>query len=465
LIIGHFNLSQSWVPLLTIWGLLRIYERANAGLPVRRILVVLMVGLTVAAFMHLYYLPIVGMCTGSFFVFWLLSRKRWPSAGLVAAGVGITFLPLLFSWLIIRGVDGYYALRLNSASGFNYLPWKLQFSALFQRNSYDRTHFLIEPVQPVPYESQAYLGIFALVGLTLALLLFLLRGAAWQRWWSGWRQTWQSQFLLLLLAAALVGLFTALGTEYRVADNQFVFTNYLSPFFYLHKFTAKVAQFRAFARFSWPFFWAINLLVLSGLDYWFSNNQTRWRGTVVAAFVLLAWLDTRDTLKFYRHALMPNVLTNAANQPAISALLASVDPKEYQAILPIPYFHVGSEDLEVTIDDDAPHSKQAYQLSLRTKLPLLASKMSRTPPVQARALLSLFSDQGPTPALRRQLQQKPVLVFFDEAYYDGTKHVPIAPNHLLPRQVVAAGPSFMARNHLTLLAKTGKLYLYRWDLR
>jgi len=465
LLIGHFNLSQSWVLLLAIWGLLCIYERANAGRPIWRPTAVLVLGFTVAAFLHLYYLLIVGLCTGSFFLFWLLGGQRWRQWRLVFAGATITGLPLLLALFVIRAVDGYYTLRRSTASGFNFLPWKLQFSSLFQRYSYERTHFVINAVQPAPYESQAYLGIFALVGLTVALVVIIANRAAWRRWWQAWRQTPQARFLLLLLAAAAVGLFTALGTEYYLADNQYVITNYLSAFFYLHKFTEKVAQFRAVARFSWPFFWAVNMLVLSGLDYWLATSPVRWRGLVAVAFVLLAWLDTRDTLKFYRHALMPNTLTNAANQPDIRALLKGIKPQEYQAILPVPYFHVGTEDLEVTIDDDSIHSNHAYQLSLRTGLPLIASKMSRTPPGQARALLHLFTARGPRPDLRRQLRRKPVLVFFDEAYYDGTRRVPVSKNRELPWRVVQAGPSFIKQQRLTHVAKVGTLHLYRWDVQ
>ncbi|WP_324673427.1 hypothetical protein [Hymenobacter sp. GOD-10R] len=461
LLIGHFNLSQSWVILLAIWGLLRIYERVNAGLPIWRPVLLLVAGLTAAAFMHLYYLPIVGLCTGSFFLFWLIST-RWRQVRLVVVGAVITVIPLLLALCVIRATDGYYALRSSTASGFNYLPWKLQFSALFQRYSYERTHFIINTVQPVPYESQAYLGIFALAGLLLGLVLLVFNYAAWQRWWQAWRQTQQGKFLLLLLAAAAVGLFTALGTEYYLADNQYVITNYLSAFFYLHKITERVAQFRAVARFSWPFFWAINLLVLSGLDYWVATSQVRWRSVVAALFVVLAWLDTRDTLKFYRHALMSNVLTNPANDPATRALLTNVRPQEYQAILPIPYFHVGSEDLDVTIDDDFRHSNHAYQLSLQTGLPLMASKMSRTPPGQARALLHLFS--SPSSSLRRSLRQKPILVFFDEAYYDGSRQVPVAKDRTLPQRVVKTGPSFIEQSHMTPIASEGKLHLYRWQV-
>lgn len=228
------------------------------------------------------------------------------------------------------------------------------------------------------YESQAYLGIFALTGLLTCLVAALVKRAAWQAWWQQWRQAWQFRFLQVLGAAAVAGVFVAFGTEYAIADNQFVIHNYLNISFYLQKLTAAATHFRAVARFAWPFFWAVKLAVLVGLDHWLATSRWRWLAAV--GLVLLAWLDTRDTLKNYHYSLLPNNLTNVANQPDVTQLLSAVTTSDYQAILPIPYFHVGSENLDLTIDDDDPHATHAYQLSLRTGLPLLASKMSRTPP-------------------------------------------------------------------------------------
>lgn len=467
LTVGHFNLSLSWVVLLGIWGLLRLYEHAERGRPLGLAVPLTVAGLTAAAFLHLYYLPIVGLCMGSFLALWLLSRGHWRRPRLVLAGAALTLLPLLLSFGVLRGLDGYYRLRatLPKQTSYDAPALKLDPAALLHPYAYNRQHFPLESTAPVYDESTAYLGLFALWGLLLAAALYLLRRPRWRAWWQAWHLTWQARFGLLLLAAAGVGLLAALGTRLALSPGgTLVLHNYLSVFYHLDRIAPNASHFRAVARFSWPFFWAVHLLLLIGLDYWLHAGRTAWRWVAVPALVLLAWLDTRDALKHYRHAFVPNSLSNPALQPELTQLLQGVNPADYQAILPIPYFHLGAEAAGLTIDDADTQSRHSFALALRTGLPLLASKMSRTPPEQARQLLRLLQPGGPVPALRARLAGRPILVFYDDAFYrtDST----LAVNQPSPeaRRIVRDGKAFIQRHQLPLLGQAGTLRLYRWDV-
>lgn len=466
LLLGHFNLAYSFVVLLAIWGLLRLYDRAQAHQPIGRLVVGLVVGFTLISFIHLYYLPLLGLLTAAFFAAWLLPKRRWKQEPrLVVAGAALSGLPLVISVAVVRSIDAYYKLRLSDPTGFNFPAWKLQVSALVQPYSYLTTHFVIEPITPVSQESQAYLGAFALFGLVAGLVAWLAARPATRRWWAAWSLTPERRFLGLLGVAALVGLLGSVGTVYDVGD--FHITNYLSPFFYLHKLTDNASHFRTVARFCWPFFWFVNLLVVVGLDHWLHTGRTPWRWVVAAILVLLAYIDTRETLKYYRRSLQENVLTNQAFQPEVAPLLAGLHPEQYQAILPVPYFHVGCENIDLTVDDDDLHSRHSYQLALHTTLPLMASKLSRTPPAHARLLRTLFDPAGPAPELRQQLRSngKPVLVLFDQSYYDGTIDLAGRQTNPFAKQLIEAGATFPTNQHLTLLAESGKIRLYRWDVR
>lgn len=466
LIIGHFNLAYTWVVLLAIWGLLGLYERTREGRPYRFWVAGLTVGFCLAGLLHLYYLPLLALTTAGFFACWLLPRGQWRFP-LAAAGACLTLLPTAVCVGLVRAVDGYYSLRSKGATGFDYSPWKLQISALFRAPDYQGVHFWFQPKGLPPYESVAYLGAFALFGLTLFAATWLLRRPAVQQFRSEWLATPQRQFLGLLMGAALVGLAVSIGTTYDVADGQYEFRNYFSVFYYLQKISSAITHFRTVARFSWPFFWAVNLLVLAGLDFWLGYSRWSGRWLVVAGLVLLVFLDTRDTIKHYRRSLLTNELTSLYQTPEINNLLFAVRPEEYQAILPVPFFHVGSEDLDLTVDDHNPHSLHSFQLSLRTNLPLMANKMSRTPPVHLHQLRTLFNPEGPSPELMARLREsgKPVLVFFDQSYYDGTNLMEEQKNNPKARALIDAGAEFPARHQLTLLAETGKLRLYRWNVR
>ncbi len=466
LLVGHLNLSYSWVLLFGIWGLLQVYERFEAGRPIGRWVFGLVLGGTLIGFLHLYYLPLMAVLTGGFFAWWLLPKNRWLSNPLLAVAGGlITLAPMVLCVAIIRLVDGYYKLRSTGAAGFNYDPWKLQVSALFRSPEYNGVNFWLEFANQPAYESVAYLGAFALFGLTFLLGWWLWQPAASKVFWNSWKTARAWPFLQLLLGAALISLLISVGTTYTLDEGKYTIHNYLNLFFWGQMVTDAVTQFRVLARFSWVFFWAVNLLAVFGFDFWLSTSKWAGRWLVGSALVALVLLDTRDAVEHYK-TLLPNVLTNTNFTPEINRLLYSVDPEKYQAILPIPYFHVGTEDLDITLDDYDMLSRYAYQIGLRTNLPMLASKMSRTPPEHLVELRSLFSPAGPTPALRAALQKsgKPLLVLFDKSFYDGTN--PVIEQQTKPkvREILDAGADFPERQHLTLLSEAGSLRLYRWDL-
>ncbi|OON70808.1 hypothetical protein [Hymenobacter sp. CRA2] len=461
---GHFNLALSWVVLLGIWGTYQLYTRTEAGLSIRQPVVLTAVGLTLAGFIHLYYLPIVGLYTGSFLAWWLLRSGRWRQWRLLLASAAVTGLPVVICYATVRLLDGYFKLRLSTPTGFNYAPWRLALPALVQAYPYDKVRFLVEPETPVSYESKMYLGAFVLFGGLLLLVAVLSRPARWRQRWHDWQSTTGGRWAMRALGAGAVGLFAAMGTRYAMGGDWY-FNNYLSAFVYLQKISGSIAHFRAFARFNWPFFWAVNLGAVLALDYWLSTSRPWWRWGVVVALVLLAWLDTRDTLKAYRKGLLPNTMTNISRQPELTQLLQAVDARQYQAILSIPYFHVGSEDMDLTVDDDNQHSLRSYQLALRTGLPLMASKMSRTAPAQAQALASLFEGSAPAPELLAKLRGQSILVFYDEAAYNGARTPVALQTHERPRRLLAAAPGFISRNQLPLVAQVGTLRLYRWDVK
>ncbi|MCA8832685.1 hypothetical protein [Hymenobacter pini] len=469
LLVGHFNLSYSWIVLLVVWGLLGLYERAQANRPLRPWTLALLLGSVLAGLIHLYYLPLLALTVAGFFAAWLLPKKQWQTRpALLGVGALLTLLPTAICYVLVLLTDGYRVQRSMQATGFNYAPWKLQLSALLKPGSYQTVHFWLEPKGQPTYESVAYLGAFALFGLTLAGVTWLVRRPAVQAFWHSWKVTPEWRFLRLWLLASLVGLGVSLGTEYAVANDQYIFQNYFSAFYYLQKITKVVTHFRAVARFSWPFFWAVNLLVLVAVDFWLRRSKWKGRWVVALGLVTLALLDTRDTLKHYRKSLLPNLLTNEQTFPELQPLLRGLQPAQYQAILPVPFFHVGSENLELTVDDDNAHSLHAYELALRTNLPLMASKLSRTPEEHVKQLRSIFDAQGPIPQLRQQLRQagKPVLVLLDERFYTGAdttfkyqQHNPLA------EQLIQSGATLPQRLQLTPLASSGTLRLYRWDVR
>ena len=87
----------------------------------------------------------------------------------------------------------------------------------------------------------------------------------------------------------------------------------------------------------------------------------------------------------------------------------------YDALMPLPYYHVGTEKKGFIIDDNNFWSRETYRRALYYQLPLMACKMSRTPLVTAERMFSLFSD-NPDAELLSMLKGKKILVIEDTVY-------------------------------------------------
>lgn len=461
--VGHMSLSYTPAVLYLLWTLQQLYYSWPHPRLVRKWLLRLLLGLVVAAYLHFYYLGILGALTGFFFLFWVIEAAlahrpwfgiAWRGAVLLLLAAGLTLGSLML-------LDSRYHERPTS-SGYGYIDWKLQPAAFFQAPSHNKLHFLFERKQLVPYESNAYLGGFVLYAGVVALLLLVLR----RRSGIPAVEEPNGHFLRLLLLASIPVMFIALGETYELDNDTYVFYNYLNPFYWLHLVTDRVTQFRALGRFVWPFWWAAALGTVWVVGRWWTRPvwaPLRW---AVVPLVLILLLDTRDAGRFYRHyTQMDNILTPPANTREMQNLLASIDSKSYQAILPVPFYHVGSEgSYEYTIDPDDPHCNHTFQAGLLTNLPLMSHKAGRTPPYQAQQLMSIFRPGGPDPALLSQLDSRPILVFLDSAYYNGSNNYYRDNLRERPQmlEVFERGDDFIREQSLQLLRKEGTLALYAW---
>lgn len=289
--------------------------------------------------------------------------------------------------------------------------------------------------------------------LSLICLLFLGRSLVKSAAESPTKSKLYERFLALLSGALL--LFLLLG-EYRVT-----ILNIFNPFLYLHSITNRVEQFRSLSRFNWPFFWSFYIWVMYTLIQLFNQSSKQLR-----AFIILI-IGGLGIIEIYDNATFIQKRAKNDNPFAQSDIYSKIkfNPQEFQAILPLPFYMVGSEDYEFTFDDEFEFSKKTMQFSLNSGLPLMSSKMSRTPPEFSKNLIDFVAFDRLEAGLKEKLNKKPILIMAEKnlirdtfAYFTPKvdfKQARVRYNHTL---------SFIERNQLTAIDSAGNILFYSYQV-
>lgn len=238
--------------------------------------------------------------------------------------------------------------------------------------------------------------------------------------------------------------------------------NMTNPLWMLHKFTRAVEQFRSLVRFAWPFYWSYYIWIMFTVSALYLRMNKNGKLLIIALMFFFGGGETIDyILELKKDANFQNPLSREALKP-MSQL--QINFKDYQAILPIPYYNAGSEDGDNTLDDLRPWSEFSFQLSTYCKLPLMSGKMSRTPPVFASALINLIIDTIPN-EIKKKLNSKPILITVDRAFLNDSTISVIPDRNKRPKAALAYWKSndFTNRHTVKLIDSLGSVYFYEWD--
>ncbi|WP_157977014.1 hypothetical protein [Taibaiella helva] len=241
--------------------------------------------------------------------------------------------------------------------------------------------------------------------------------------------------------------------------------NYLNPFYYVHKATRVVEQFRSLTRFAWPFYWTFYIWIIYTLARVYLKVNRYARLFIISSIVLLGGIETLDYgIKLYGSV---NRLSVFGEKEMAGFRSLRIPFDQYQAILPIPYYNAGSEDYSVTFDDIHEVSRFSFQLGLYSHLPLMSCKMSRTPPAFSKAFYALVSGDSCSPAMRSKLNSKPILVVVHRALLrDSTQRtIPNAEAEPAKNEAYWRANQLVERNQLQPIDSLNGVYFYSWRPR
>lgn len=388
---GHFSLSHMmWLPML-IWLLMKFDKNKSYFISGA-------IGLLTffAAGMHMYFFALFGFLFLFYWVFILYSKQmNFRSYQWVLHLFIQLILPLILVQIIVGFNDtitdrtthpwGFYNYKANPASIF--LPVGKSYAGFLMN---------FKTFREIEWEAFAYIGLVALTGFIAGVVQMVKRIQKKQPWWK----VSDHQLITVFVWASVASLLLSFSIPFNMGLEFLL--DYLGP----------IQQLRALARFSWLFYYLINILVFYGI---YSLLKRRMPLKVLAVLALaFLFYDGYLNVKVYAAVMNNRIaeLDDSANKSPENAWISIINPKSYQAILPLPYFHVGSEN--VWLESKCESLRQSLIVSLKSGLPSMGVTLSRTSISQTYKSLELSSNPvSPYRIINDFPNQKPLLLVVD----------------------------------------------------
>lgn len=395
---GHLSLSYSFFIPLTLWLILEAQTSPKSSMKWD-------VALLFNGLFWFFIHPYLGiMATAFLFSFWIINFL-WHLKSELKNGRNYimlfitTILPVLIFFAFIKLTDNRTG-RTDNPSGF----------FLYNAEPDDFLVPLYPPLRPLidqvvevrqQWEAWSYIGLLS-IGVLIFLLLRNLKQFIQKRNLTNEKKFIENDNFRLIIWASLLLLIFSFGWPFKL------FPDSIDWF-------PIVKQFRATGRFTWFFFFAVNLFAVVVLSkYWetFENNSKRnlQRAFIIflISFPFIEGLPYH--LDYHRQiSQQANVFKLSDCSADFKELLKQVDPDNFQAIIPLPFYYNGSENFSIPVRGDAMLT--STMVSYHTKLPILGGALSRTGIEESRKSIQVISPDFYPKKIERNLQStKPFLV-------------------------------------------------------
>jgi hypothetical protein len=351
---GHYSLSYVLAIPMAIWMFLNFIRSSRKWL-----WTLLILG---ASTWWFFTHPYLGLMVSMFLILahlsmWVVKRDRvsWISklSHFVVQGMGAVVLVNAFVALIDTKTD-----RPGEPWGF----WEFHgtIKSVFMPKQGPIFNLIKEKagLEHIAWETKSYVGLV----IGFGLIFFLIH-------WFRKRRKLLSHFTVhpaLLLIPGLLVLIFSFGFPFRwipsLAD--------VAPF---------IKNFRVLARFAWVFYFTAGIVVFAWLGIVLESKGRRaWIRILPVFFAgFMIWEAIPMNQSVARKiTASPNLFKESSLSADQSRLLEAARTSGCNSILPLPYFHIGSERYRRM--GDKPFSGEAMALSFHSGLPLLSTQLSRS---------------------------------------------------------------------------------------
>ncbi|MGB1247645.1 MAG: hypothetical protein ACPG4Z_02080 [Chitinophagales bacterium] len=465
---GHFNLSLSFIPVLTLLFIRRIYCISLLGKWLDFIITALLLFafIFIAGMLHFYYIPLIAypiaiFCFG-LFLHQLLSQKRSLFFHYLLIAIGVVGGGLSL-YTIVQLIDNYSHLRPESSMGFNWIEWCFRLEAFFHPYSFNSIFpFFKSGLEKVHYESNGFIGNFAfyalvIVGLYSFYMFFKNRG----NWRMKIALSWKNPLAFSLLFTFFFSLAMACGSYIKMTFIPISFDNIFFPFYFLKGKVDFITHFRCLARFSWIAWWILIYIIVwltQRLYEKIAMKNHLLASLYICLLSILLILDMKDVIQYSNGKYKDNFFSSQACSQKFSSLENLIDYNDFQAIYTIPMTQVGSENYDYTINDQTIWTQHWMALCYRSELPTFNCKMSRTALEQTKAHFDVILKGDIPTDMKERLNSKPILVVYSE---DAVNSINLGDN--ISNNVINA-QAIIERYDMDTIAILDDVFYLKWTL-
>ncbi len=389
---GHFALAMALVLPASWYFLLRKLENNNFVYT----FCIFLVQLT-ALFTH-PYLSIISAMFLSFILLFETRKRKNIYQNLQTWLIGV-LLPIIIYLTYIKFFDT-HPNRPSVPWGF--FQYKATFDSIFLvKSPLNFISYFFPPKNVASWEGVVYVGIIGILFI-ITLPLVLLKK---------YRNLLPKHLWIALIAASITLAYSM------------TFPFNLFPPETLKKIPF-IAQFRSVGRFAWAFYYVIGISA-----FVFFYNLSRKLPIKLSQIIPVIFFSAYFIESLYTHNSLSKAITNSPNYfqvlPEELSDIKKINPKNYQAVLPLPFFHIGAK---LSRPPQKDINKLSFITSFHTGLPMFAIESSRISFDETYKLLQMLSSPKYPKKIAEDMQcKKTILILskgkefyneFEEYYYN-----------------------------------------------
>ncbi len=394
---GHYALAHAFVIPVLLYLLLLFEEKSSKKRWLWSGLIATLI--IIAAQLHFYYFGMALILLTAYFFFLAIQDFSWQKVRTLAPYYALqVLLPFVFLQFWSHWGDTVTD-RPSAPEGF--LGYRALWEGIFLNAHLPVGAWIdknIVDIRNSSFENEAFIG-------TTAAVIFIVLLVRWAR--SRFKKSFlpynEHPFLQTLLMTVVALLLFSLGLPFILPGLEG-----------LLDFTGPFRQFRGLGRFAWIFYYGWNIIAFYTLYHYFNNRAL----TLLSAFLFLISIQIllKEAYESSKFAATPpyrdDILRKGKFEKSDNYWFKNVDLNRYQAVFPVPFYVVGSENFAFEYGGNL--LKYSLMPGIHYGLPSMGVFMSRTSFSQTlrKAPLAL-EPYRPVDLAKMLPNEKPLLLIMD----------------------------------------------------